>query len=165
MATDLVPGTGKWGTIDPAAFVNLATGTTSSSALVPDVSTTPAVGSVTQNPLTNVEAGRTQAKSSYDPTQNSNGKPIPDFGTTGAVDVLTLVSSSSTATVGVRVTAAATTVVPSGGTGCTISYTPRDPDGEAETVTVSAGGSGYQINDIITVTGDTGVSGYVSSIT
>ena len=68
MASDLVPGTSKTGTIDPAGSITISTGTT----LKPGY-----VGSITQNPLSNVEAGRTQATSSYTTVSNS-GAPIPD---------------------------------------------------------------------------------------
>jgi hypothetical protein len=54
MASDLVPGTCKTGTIDPAAAITISTGET----LKPGY-----VSSVTQNPPNNVEAGLTQAKS------------------------------------------------------------------------------------------------------
>ena len=68
MASSLVPGTSKTGEIDPAGSITMSTGTT----LKPGY-----VSSITQNPPTNVEAGRTQATSAYTTVANS-GNPIPD---------------------------------------------------------------------------------------
>ena len=68
MASNLVPGTQKTGTLDPAGNITISTGQT----LKPGF-----VASVTQNPPTNVEAGRTQASSAYVTVDNS-GAPIPD---------------------------------------------------------------------------------------
>ena len=68
MASNLVPGTSKTGEIDPAGAITIATGTT----LKPGY-----VGSITQNPPNNVEAGRTQTTSAYTTVANS-GAPIPD---------------------------------------------------------------------------------------
>ena len=68
MASSLVPGTQKTGTITTAGSITISTGTT----LKPGY-----VGSITQNPPMNVEAGRTQAKSEYTTVAN-NGAPIPD---------------------------------------------------------------------------------------
>jgi hypothetical protein len=68
MASSLVPGTSKTGTIAPAGSITISTGTT----LKPGY-----VGSITQNPPNNVEAGRTQATSAYTTVANS-GAPIPD---------------------------------------------------------------------------------------
>jgi hypothetical protein len=68
MASNLVPGTSKTGTIATAGSITIATGTT----LKPGY-----VGSITQNPPVNVEAGRTQATSAYTTVSNS-GAPIPD---------------------------------------------------------------------------------------
>ena len=56
MASNLVPGTQKFGELDPAI------GLTSS---------------ITQDPFKPVEEGRTANKSKYT-TTNSNGAPIPD---------------------------------------------------------------------------------------
>ena len=66
MASNLVPGTQKSGTLDPAGNITISTGQT----LKPGY-----VGSVTQNPPFNVEAGRTQAKSAYT-TADNNGDPL-----------------------------------------------------------------------------------------
>jgi hypothetical protein len=68
MASSLAPGTSKTGEIDPAGSITIATGTT----LKPGY-----VASITQNPLNNVEAGRTQTTSAYTTVANS-GDPIPD---------------------------------------------------------------------------------------
>ena len=75
MASNLVPGTQKSATIDPAGNITISTGQT----LKPGY-----VASVTQNPPTNVEAGRTQAKSAY-VTVNNNGDPLPDAAPIGTV--------------------------------------------------------------------------------
>ena len=68
MASNLVPGTQKSATLDVAGSITIATGET----LKPGY-----VGSVTQNPPPNVEAGRTQAASCYTTVDNS-GADLPD---------------------------------------------------------------------------------------
>jgi hypothetical protein len=112
MASDLVPGTCKTGTIDPAGSITISTGQT----LKPGY-----VASVTQNPPTNVEAGRTQAKSAYTTVSNSCA-PIPDLAPIGAVATITTTGTVSTKA-DATYTAQATVVTPTGGTGCTLTYT------------------------------------------
>ena len=151
MASNLVPGTSKQGTIDPAANLTISTGQT----LKPGY-----VGSVTQNPLTNVEAGRTQASSAY-VTIDNNGNPLPDFAPIGAVTAGILTGTVSIEDDGTY-TAVATTVSPVGGTGCTVTYDVAS--NVASNLSIVAGGTGYEVNDVLTVTGDTGVQITIQTI-
>ena len=152
MASDLVPGTCKTGTIDPAAAITISTGET----LKPGY-----VASVTQNPPNNVEAGRTQAKSAYTTVSNSCA-PIPDLAPIGAVATITVTGTVSTQDDGTY-TAVATTVVPAGGTGCTLTYTVAS--NVASGVTLVGAGTGYEVLDTISVADDLGVQVSVATIT
>ncbi len=152
MASDLVPGTCKTGTIDPAGSLTISTGQT----LKPGY-----VASVTQNPPSNVEAGLTQAKSAYTTVSNSCA-PIPDLAPIGAVATITTtgtVSPKADATY----TAQATVVTPTGGTGCTLTYTVADS--VASSVTLVVAGTGYEVLDTIKVADDLGVTVSVATIT
>lgn len=151
MASNLVPGTSKTGTILPAGNITISTGQT----LKPG-----SVSSATQNPLNNVEAGRTQATSAYTTVDNS-GAALPDYAPTGAVATGTLSGTTSTKADGAQ-TAKATTVSPSGGTGCTVTYTVSS--NVASGLSIAVAGTGYEVGDILTVTGDTGVKVTVASI-
>ena len=151
MASNLVPGTQKTGTIDPAGSITISTGQT----LKPGF-----VASVTQNPPTNVEAGRTQATSAYVTVDNS-GAPLDDYAPIGGVATGSLTGTTSTKGDGAQ-TAKATTVSPAGGTGCTVTYTVSS--NVASGLSIVAAGTGYEVGDILTVTGDTGVKITVASI-
>ena len=98
MASNLVPGTSKSAELDPAGNITVANAET----LKPGY-----VSSITQNPPTNVEAGRTQASSCY-VTVDNNGDPIPDPGATktigdvnveGVTDPVALTASSYSASI------------------------------------------------------------------
>tara|TARA_R100001163_G_C5068260_1_gene208241 strand:+ start:118 stop:576 length:459 start_codon:yes stop_codon:yes gene_type:complete len=152
MASNLVPGTCKTGTIDPAGSLTISTGTT----LKPGY-----VASVTQNPPSNVEAGLTQATSAYTTVDNSCA-PIPDLAPTGAVATITTVGTVSTKA-DATYTAAATVVTPTGGTGCTLTYTVAS--NVASSVTLVGAGTGYEVLDTISVADDLGVQVSVATIT
>lgn len=152
MASDLVPGTCKTGTIDPAGALTISTGQT----LKPGY-----VASVTQNPPSNVEAGLTQAKSAYTTVSNSCA-PIPDLAPTGAVATITTTGTVSTKA-DATYTAQATVVTPTGGTGCTLTYTVAS--NVASAVTLVGAGTGYEVLDTIKVADDLGVTVSVATIT
>ena len=151
MASNLVPGTQKSATLDPAGNITIATGQT----LKPGY-----VASVTQNPPFNVEAGRTQAKSAYVTVDNS-GNPLPDAAATGPVATVSTTGTVSTKADGTY-TAAATTAYPVGGTGATLTYTVAS--NVASSVTLVGAGSGYEVLDTIKVADDLGVTVSVSTI-
>ena len=152
MASNLVPGTCKTGTIDPAGAITQST----NEQLKPGY-----VASVTQNPFTNVEIGRTQAGSAYTTVDNSCA-PMPDFAPTGAVATITTVGTVSTKADGTY-TAVATTVVPAGGTGATLTYDVAS--NVASSVTLVGAGTGYEVGDTIKVADDLGVTVSVATIT
>ena len=152
MASNLVPGTEKTGTLDPAGSITISTGQT----LKPGF-----VASVTQNPPTNVEAGRTQASSAYTTVDNS-GAPIPDLGVTGTAATISAVDTVSTKADGTY-TAAATVVTPTGGTGATITYTVAS--NVASSLTLVDGGTGYEVLDTLAIADDLGVTASVATIT
>ena len=152
MASNLVPGTEKTGTLDPAGSITISTGQT----LKPGY-----VASVTQNPPSNVEAGLTQATSAYTTVDNSCA-PIPDLAPTGAVATITTVGTVSTKA-DATYTAAATVVTPTGGTGCTLTYTVAS--NVASSVTLVGAGTGYEVLDTISVADDLGVQVSVATIT
>ena len=117
------------------------------------------VTSITQDPMTPVEYGRTAADSKYNVTA-SNGAEIPNQGpgsgggaATGPVTGVSLVGTTSTAGDGAR-TGVATTSNGSG-TNATVSYTVAG--GFASNASVVNGGSGYAAGEQITVADDTGV--------
>ena len=151
MASNLVPGTSKSSTIDPAGSITISTGQT----LKPGY-----VASVTQNPPTNVEAGRTQASSAYVTVDNS-GAPLPDAAPTGTVATISTTGTVSTKADGTY-TAQATVVTPAGGSGATLTYTVAS--NVASSVTLVAGGTGYEVLDTIKVADDLGVTVSVSTI-
>ena len=152
MASNLVPGTCKTGTIDPAGSLTISTGQT----LKPGY-----VASVTQNPPSNVEAGLTQAKSAYTTVSNSCA-PIPDLAPIGAVATITTTGTVSTKA-DATYTAQATVVTPTGGTGCTLTYTVAS--NVASAVTLVGAGTGYEVLDTIKVADDLGVTVSVATIT
>ena len=151
MASNLAPGTQKTGTLDPAGSITISTGQT----LKPGY-----VSSVTQNPPFNVEAGRTQAGSAYTTVDNS-GASIGDLGTTGVVATITAGGTVSTKA-DAEYTAQATVAVPNGGSGATITYTVSSK--VASSITLVAGGTGYQVGDVIKVANDLGVTATVATL-
>ena len=151
MASNLVPGTQKSGTLDPAGNITISTGQT----LKPGY-----VSSVTQNPPSNVEAGLTQAKSAYTTVDNS-GDPIPDGAPIGEVATITTTGTVSTKADGTY-TAQATVVTPTGGTGVTLTYDVASL--VASSVTLVAAGTGYEVLDTIKVADDLGVTVSVATI-
>ena len=139
MATNLTPGTQQYGDVtNPTGLAD----------------------SVTQDPNSPVENGRTAAKSAYTTTASS-GAPIGGTKTFGAVATVTLVGTVSTKADG-TVTGAATTGSTFGSSGATITYTVAS--NVASGTTVVAGGSGYAVGDTLTVVGDTGVTYTVATI-
>tara|TARA_R110002012_G_scaffold134284_2_gene287548 strand:- start:210 stop:620 length:411 start_codon:yes stop_codon:yes gene_type:complete len=129
MASNLVPGTGKHGTV---------------------TNPTGLAGSIHQNPPFSVEAGLTQAKSAY--TTVTSSAPlvaVPVFGV-ASVSLLTTVSTKGDTN--------QSAVAVTGGTGsnATVSYTVTS--NVASVPTVNVAGTGYSIGDVLTVTGDSGVT-------
>ena len=151
MASNLTPGTEQAGTLSPAANTTIATGST----LKPGY-----VNSVTQNPCSNVEAGRTQAKSAY-VTVNNSGADLAGGDPAGTVFDMYPLGALSEKADGTY-TEATTTVAPAGGTGATLTYTVVSD--QVTEIALVAGGTGYSVNDIITVADDTGVSVTVTFI-
>ena len=74
MASNLVPGTQKYGELDPAIGLT---------------------ASCTQDPFSPVEAGRTAAKSKYT-TTDSDGDPLPDYTPAPAPPEETVVAAGGT---------------------------------------------------------------------
>ena len=137
MATNIVPGTGKHATVtNPTALA----------------------GSVSQNPFSGVEFGRTAAGSKY--TTVTSSDPLVPMPVVGGVAGGTFTGDSSVKADGPQ-TAKATTSSGSG-TGATVTYTVSD--NEADSLSIANAGSGYQVNEILTVTGDTGVRVKVTSL-
>lgn len=114
-------------------------------------------GSVTQNPLTPVQYGKNSAKSKYTTTTNS-GPLVPDI-VVGPVATVTITGTTSTKGDGTE-TASATTSP--NGSGATVTYTVTS--NVASGGTIVAGGSGYQVGDVLTVVGDTGVTFTVATL-
>jgi len=139
MATNLTPGTQQYGDL---------------------TNPTGLAGSVTQDPNSPVENGRTAAASAYTTTASS-GAPIGGTVSFGAVADVTLVGTVSTKADGAQ-TGVATTGTTIGSSGATVTYSVASNVASGETVV--AGGSGYVVGDTLTVVGDTGVTYTVSSI-
>lgn len=119
---------------------------------------TASASSVTQNPLTPVEAGKNSAKSAYT-TVTSSDPLVPEL-ELGPVATITGVGTVSTKDDGTE-TAAATTS--SGiGTGATVTYTVAS--NVASGFTLVAGGSNYAVDEVLTVVGDVGVTVKVATI-
>lgn len=115
--------------------------------------------SITQDPLTPVEYGRTAAKSAYTTTASS-GDPIGGvLPKTGPVASLTLVGTTSTKGDGTSTGQATTST---NGSGCTVTYVVASNVASGNTVV--AAGTGYEVGDTVTVTSDTGVTYTVATI-
>ena len=139
MATNLTPGTQQYGDVtNPTGLAD----------------------SVTQDPNSPVENGRTAATSAYTTTASS-GAPIGGSVSFGAVADITLVGTTSTKADGAQ-TGVATTGSTFGSSGATVTYSVSS--NVASGTTVAAGGSGYAVGDTLTVVGDTGVTYTVASI-
>ena len=133
MASNLTPGTQQYGEIDPAIGLT---------------------ASITQDPFSPVEAGRTAAKSKYTTTASS-GDPL-NIGVVNSVTRTGSVSTKADGTYTGRPTTSAN------GKGCTISYVVA-----SNAVTnngVVAGGTGYEVGDVITISDDTGVTFTVATL-
>ena len=137
MASNLVPGTQKYGELDPAIGLT---------------------ASITQDPFSPVEAGRTAAKSKYT-TTNSSGNDIPSQSTRGPVASVTLTGTSSGKGDGTQTARPTTSNI---GTGCTITYSVSS--NVASGTTVAAGGTNYEVGDLITISDDPGVTYTVATI-
>ena len=137
MASNLTPGTQQYGEIDPAIGLT---------------------ASITQDPFSPVEAGRTAAKSKYTTTASS-GKPIGGDFTVGAVATVTLVGTASGKADGEQTGRATTS---RNGSGCTITYSVAS--NVASGTTVVAAGTGYAVGDTLTISDDPGVTYTVATI-
>ena len=116
--------------------------------------------SITQDPLTPVEYGRTAAESAYT-TTGSSGNPIGGSVSFGGVASVTITGTTSTKGDGTQ-TGKATTSSIYGSSGATITYSVASSTASGGTVV--AGGSGYSVGAVLTVVGDTGVTFTVASI-
>ena len=115
-------------------------------------------GSVTQNPLTPVQAGYNSAKSAYT-TVTSSDPLVPEI-SVGPIATITGVGTTSVKGDGTE-TAVATTS--SGiGTGATITYTVAS--NVASAFTLVDAGTNYAVDEVLTVVGDTGVTVKVATI-
>ena len=137
MPSNLVPGTQQYGELDPAIGLT---------------------ASITQDPFSPVEAGRTAAKSKYTTTASS-GNPIGGNLTVGAVATVTLVGKVSVKADGDQTGSATSS---RNGSGCTITYTVAS--NVASGTTVVAKGTGYAVGDTITISDDPGVTYTVATI-
>ena len=136
MATNIVPGTGKHATVtNPTALA----------------------GSVTQNPYSGVEFGRTAAKSKYT-TVTSSDPLVPEL-VYGGVATGTLSGTTSNKSDGTQ-TASATTG--GSGSGATVTYTVAS--NVASGLVIAAGGSGYLAGEVLTVSGDGAVKVTISTV-
>jgi len=136
MATNITPGVGQHATI---------------------TNPTGLAGSVTQNPLTPVEYGETAAKSKYT-TVTSSDPLVPELAY-GGVATGTLTGTTSTKGDGTE-TASATTG--GSGNGATVTYTVAS--NVASSLVIAVGGSGYLAGEVLTVTGDTGVTVTIATV-
>ena len=136
MATNITPGVGQHATI---------------------TNPTGLAGSVTQNPLTPVEYGETAAKSKYT-TVTSSDPLVPEL-VYGGVATGTLTGTASTKGDGTE-TASATTG--GSGNGATVTYSVAS--NVASGLSIAAGGSGYLAGEVLTVTGDTGVTVTIATV-
>ena len=114
-------------------------------------------GSVTQNPLTPVQYGKNSAKSAYT-TVTSSDPLVPEL-VVGPVATVTISGTVSTKGDGTE-TASATTSP--NGYGATVTYTVAS--NVASGGTIVAGGGNYQVGDVLTVVGDTGVTFTVATL-
>ena len=137
MPSNLTPGTQQYGEIDPAIGLT---------------------ASITQDPFSPVEAGRTAAKSKYTTTASSGDPLIPEL-VYGGVATGTLTGTTSTKGDGTQ-TASATTG--GSGSGATVTYTVAS--NVASSLVIAAGGSGYLAGEVLTVTGDTGVTVTIATV-
>ena len=137
MASNITPGVGQHATI---------------------TNPTGLAGSVTQNPLTPVEYGKTAATSAYT-TVTSSGPLVPELAL-GPVATITGVGTVSTK--GDNTYTAQATTSSGIGTGATITYTVAS--NVASGFTLVAGGSNYAVNEVLTVADDTGVTVKVATI-
>ena len=114
-------------------------------------------GSTTQNPLTPVQYGKNSATSVYTTTTSSDPL-VPDL-VVGPVATVTITGTTSVKADGTE-TAAATTSP--NGYGATVTYTVAS--NVASGGTIVAGGGNYQVGDVLTVVGDTGVTFTVATL-
>ena len=137
MASDITPGVGKHATVaNPTALA----------------------GSVSQNPMTPVEYGRTAAKSKYTTVTSSDPLvPVPVFGGVATGSLSATVSTKGDGTETARATTSS-----GSGSGATVTYTVAS--NVASSLSIVASGSGYLANEVLTVVGDTGVKVTVSTV-
>ena len=114
-------------------------------------------GSVTQNPLTPVQAGKNSATSAYT-TVTSSDPLVPEL-VVGPIATANLTTTVSTKGDGTE-TAVAT--IGGIGSGATVTYTVASS--VASGLSIVSGGSGYLVGDVVTVAGDTGVTFTVATI-
>ena len=115
-------------------------------------------GSVSQNPLTPVQAGKNSAKSAYT-TVTSSDPLVPELAL-GPIATVTLVGTTSTKGDGTETDVATTT--DGIGVGATVSYAVAS--NVASGLVVVSDGQNYAVGDTITVVGDTGVTATVASL-
>ena len=114
-------------------------------------------GSDTQNPSIPVEAGGSSLKSAYT-TVTSSDPLVPEL-VVGPIATGTLVGTVSTKGDGTETAVATTGGL---GSGATVTYTVAS--NVASGLTIVSGGSGYMVGDTITVSGDTGVTFTVATL-
>ena len=114
-------------------------------------------GSVSQNPLTPVQAGKDSGASAYTTTTNS-GPLVPEL-VVGPIATGTLVGTVSSKGDGTETGIATTGGL---GSGATVTYTVAS--NVASGLTIVSGGSGYLVGDTLTVVGDTGVTFTVATL-
>ena len=136
MASSIKPGVGQHGTL---------------------TNPTGKAGSVTQNPATPVQVGKTAATSAY--TTVDSDDPLVAELVVGPVATVTIDGTVSTKgddnQTGVATTGGS-------GNGATVSYTVTSD--VASGGTIVDGGSGYLVGDTLTVVGDTGVTFTVATL-
>ena len=137
------PGVQQHCEIEGARGISLRTGT---------------VGSVTQDGMTPVEYGRVAAASKYTTTASSGDPLVPElvFGPVATVTITGTTSGKADGTI----TGAAT--VGGMGSGATVTYTVAS--NVASGGTVAAGGTGYAVGDVISVSDDPGVTFTIATL-
>ena len=106
---------------------------------------------ITQNPFSPVQYGKNSAKSAYT-TVTSSDPLVPEL-VVGPVATVTISGTTSVKGDGTETASATTSPY---GNGATVTYTVAS--NVASGGTIVAGGGNYQVGDVLTVVGDTGVT-------
>ena len=114
-------------------------------------------GSVTQNPLTPVQAGKNSAKSAYT-TVTSSDPLVPDL-VVGPIATISTTGTTSTKADGAQTDVATTG---GSGSGATVSYAVSS--NVASGAVLVEDGDGYMVGDVLTVVGDPGVQVTVATL-